>query len=890
MVHHLTCEYRRNPIGIDVAQPRFNWQIDAEDRDVMQAAYQIQVARADTSFTECVWDSGRVVSDASIHVTYAGAPLQPRTRYEWRVRVWDAAGNTSDWSETAFFETGLLRPEAWTAAWITPEFETEDGAPEASPYLRKVFTVRRGVKSARVYVTSLGLYELHLNGRRVGDWVLTPGWTSYRKRLQYQTYDVTDMLQAGENAIGAILGNGWYKGELGWQGQRNIYGTQRALILQLHITYEDGSEDVVVTDNTWKAQTGPILMSEIYHGETYDARQELTGWSEPGYDDSGWARTVVLDHPKDILIAQENLPTRVVEEIRPVAVLTTPAGETVIDMGQNMVGWVRFAVTAPAGTEIVLQHAEVLDKDGNFYTENLRSARQTIRYICRGGGREVFAPHFTFQGFRYVKVEGYPGLVSRDDFTGCVVHTDMEVTGSFECSHPLVNQLQHNIVWGQKGNFVDVPTDCPQRDERLGWTGDAQVFIRTAAFNMNVAPFFTKWLRDLRADQYPDGRVPHVIPDVLPDRGGGSAAWADAAVICPWTIYLCYGDERLLAEQYDSMKAWVEYMRRQGDNEYLFNTGFHFGDWLGLDAKEGSYKGATAEDYIATAFYAYSTRLLARAAQVLGKEDDAKAYSALHERILEHFRREFVTPNGRLAVPTQTAHVLALWFDLVAPKDRERIARTLNDMIVQNGDHLTTGFVGTPYLCFALSASGYHDTAVRLLLQETYPSWLYPVTKGATTIWEHWDGIKPDGSFWSKDMNSFNHYAYGSIGDWMYRVLAGIDTDESAPGYKRVVIHPHLTPRLSFVRAELRTMYGLVRSAWRWEDDRVVIEIAIPANTSAHVVLPGARLADVREGDAPLAPADARPRGVRSVAETADGVEVEVGSGMYCFTYAVAEV
>ncbi|MCR8634650.1 alpha-L-rhamnosidase [Paenibacillus radicis (ex Xue et al. 2023)] len=728
----------------------------------------------------------------------------------------------------------------------------------------------------------MGLYELQLNGQRVGDWLLTPGWTSYTKRQPYQTYDVTKLLQAGGNAIGLMLADGWYRGNLGWKEQRNSFGEYRAGLLQLHIVYADGSEQTLSTDASWKASEGPVRMAELYHGETYDARMEVTGWSTSGYDDTNWKAVTLVDSPLELLIAQENEPMRIAEEIRPVQVLHTPAGETVLDMGQNMVGWIRFTVKGEAGQTITLKHAEVLDKDGNFYTGNLRSAKQTVTYICKGDGTESYEPRFTFQGFQYVKVEGYPGEVLPEHFTGCVIHSDMEQTGSFECSHPLINQLQHNILWGQKGNFVDVPTDCPQRDERLGWTGDAQVFVRTSAFNMNVASFFTKWVRDLKADQFPDGGVPFVIPDVLSKDNHSSSAWGDAAVICPWTMYLCYGDTRILDEQYDSMKGWVEYIRSQGANSLLWNTGFHFGDWLGLDAREDSYTGSTPKDLIASAFYYYSTSLLSLAAEALGKREDAESYRSLGYKIKEQFRQEFITPAGRLVAPTQTAHVLVLMFGLVEGETRSRVIRTLVELIEEQQFHLTTGFVGTPYLCHVLTENGYHDVALKLVLQESYPSWLFPVTKGATTMWEHWDGIKTDGSFWSDDMNSFNHYAYGAIGDWLYQVVAGIDTDHKQAGYKHIHIRPKAGYGFDYVKARYESIYGEIRSEWALsEDGELTITITIPPNTSATVQLPDARLESLTEGETSVQFAE----GIHVQEQTAEGVTMLVGSGSYRFQY-----
>ncbi|WP_160720564.1 alpha-L-rhamnosidase [Bacillus sp. USDA818B3_A] len=879
----VTCEYRKNPLGIDLKQPRVSWRIQSDLRGTMQGAYRYQVALAEDDFEQPLWDTNYTKSEQSLHIIYSGPALASKTRYFYRVKVWDNFGRESEWSEIAWWETGLFDESEWKASWITPNPEELDQLTKPISLLRKKFELKDGITSARIYVTGVGLYELYVNGQRVGDELLAPGWTSYSKRIQYQTYDVTDYLHSYANAVGVMLADGWYKGDLTWEDKRHLYGDKRAILLQLHIRYKDGTEEIIGTDTTWKASTGPILFSELYHGETYDARLEKEGWSNAKFNDGDWHSVIVSSPSVGSLVAQENSPTRVTEGIHPLSSFVTPAGDTVLDMGQNMVGRIRMTVNAPAGTRIVLRHAEVLDKEGNIYFGNLRSAKQIVEYITKGEGVETYAPHFTFQGFRYVKVEGYPeqenGL-PLNHFIGEVIHSDMDPVGEFECSNPMVNQLQQNIVWGQRGNFVDVPTDCPQRDERLGWTGDAQVFIRTALFNYQGGPFFTKWLRDLKADQLPNGGVPFVIPNVI--NGHSSAAWGDAAVICPWTFYLCYGDKRLLAEQYDSMKAWVEYIRVQGDNEYEWNTGFHFGDWLGLDSKEGSYFGATPNELVATAYYAYSTQLLRDAASVLGKNEDAAFYGELHEKIKQYFEDEFITPLGRLAAPTQTAHVLTLIFDLVDGERKERVAKDLNQLVLENDYHLTTGFVGTPYLCFALSNNGYHETAVKLLLQDTYPSWLYSITKGATTIWEHWDGIKPDGSFWSDDMNSYNHYAYGAIGDWMYRVIAGLDMDETLPAYKRIRIQPRIGGReLTHVRATHNSMYGKITSAWSITHEKVTVEIEIPANTTAEIVLPNADLQDVREGNTALTELD----DVVDLKESSAGVSFVMGSGSYRFVY-----
>lgn len=883
-VQSLTIEYREHLLGTGLRKPRFSWTLDSDRRGTMQRAYRLQLAAEGGSFDSPLWDTGRVESDESLHIVYGGPALASRTGYRVRVKVWDNFEAESEWSAEAKLETALFSPEEWQARWITPD--DKDIPADAKPafLLRRSFEVASPVVSARIYATAAGVYEIYLNGAKVSDDLLAPGWTSYRHRLQYQTYDVTDALKTGGNGIGIMLGDGWYRGGLGFDGRNYMYGDCRAALLQLHIRHEDGTESVVSTDDSWRAALGPVLYSNIYHGETYDARLEQAGWCEYGFDDSSWSGVRLPDLPYDRLVAQENWPTRVTETIRPIGQWVTPAGDRILDMGQNMVGRVRMAVQAPAGTRITLRHAEVLDKDGNIYFGNLRPARQTVEYIAKGGGVESYAPHFTFQGFRYVKVEGFPGQengLPLDAFVGEVIHSDMPPAGQFSCSDDRVNRLQRNIQWGQRGNFLDVPTDCPQRDERLGWTGDAQVFIRTALFNYNGAPFFTKWLRDVKAEQHEDGGIPFVVPDIV--GGANSAAWGDAAVICPWHVYQYYGDRRLLAEQYESMKRWVEYIRAQGDNEYLWNTGFHFGDWLALDAKENSYTGATPKELVATAFYAYSTRLLRDAADALGYAEDSNRYSELLERITEAYRSEFMTPTGRMAAPTQTAHVLTLMFGLADDAVKARVAEDLNNLIVENDYHLTTGFVGTPYLCLTLSEHGYHTTAVRLLLQDSYPGWLYSVSKGATTIWEHWDSIKPDGSFWSDDMNSFNHYSYGAVGDWMYRKVAGLDMDGSSPAFKRIRIEPLFgSTLLDRAEASYRSMYGFVKSGWTVNGSRIEVSAAIPANTTAVIVLKGASAAGVTESGSALSGGAA---GVKSFRETSDGLEIEVGSGEYRFAY-----
>lgn len=851
-VKELLVENRINPVGIDAASPRFSWQLVSGKRNVLQTAYEIRVANHPTALgktPDLIWRSGKVTSDSSVHVAYKGGSLQPGQKYYWQVRVWDNQGGASAWSEPAYWQMGLLQPADWKAQWIEPGF-TEDAANRPSPLFRKEFTTAKKIRSATAFITAHGLYEASINGKRIGDSYLTPGWTSYNKRLQYQVYDVASLLNQGNNAIGVTLGSGWYRGYLAWSDNKNSYGKDIALLFQLDITYTDGSTASIISDGSWKSSTGGVVSSEIYHGETIDARKEKAGWQLPGYNDANWSSASVKDHSKAVLVATENEPIKKHETFSPVKIITTPKGEKVIDFGQNLVGWVVVKAKGNSGDSINIAHAEVLDKQGNFYIDNLRAAKAQASYILKGGAEEIFEPHFTFYGFRYIKIDDYPGELKPENFTAVALYSAMPLTGSFTCSNPMINQLQHNIQWGQNGNFLDVPTDCPQRDERLGWTGDAQVFANTAAFNRNVNSFFSKWLKDISADQQPNGSVPWVIPNVLGPNNGASAGWADAATIIPWNIYLAYGDKKILANQYSSMKSWVAYMTANSTN-HLWNKGFHFGDWLfyrPFDDNDG--RSAVTDKYlIAQCFYAQSTQLLINAATVLGNTADAESYKALLQKIKDAFLKEYVTPNGRLVSSTQTAYVLALNFDMLPENLRGYASQQLVENIKSYNYHLTTGFLGTPYLCNVLSRFGQDSVAYKLLLQTTYPSWLYPVKMGATTIWERWDGMRPDSSFQVPSMNSFNHYAYGAIGEWMYRNVAGINTDEAAPGYKKIIIRPRAGGGLTHASATLQTYYGKLSSEWKLQTDgSLVLDVEIPANTTAKIFIPDGRVENVGSG------------------------------------------
>lgn len=886
-VYHLTCEYRVNPLGIDVVHPRLSWRIRSNRRGERQTAYRITAASsvAGLEEPELLWDSGRVESDRSAHIIYAGEPLASRQRIYWRVTVWDERGVRAD-SDPQWWEAGLLERADWQGEWIGGPHIGGPRTTSPAPFLRREFAVDKPIAQARLYSTAIGLYECRLNGARVGEDVLTPGWTDYHKRIQYQVYDVTALIRPGENVIGAILGDGWAVGHIAWVG-RQRYADRPHFLAQLEITFADGYRQVIATDGDWSVSTGPILESDLLMGESYDARRELAGWDSPGYDATEWRPAVVLPDNGAALVATNGPIVRRQEELRPSTITFHPDfvnPRWIIDFGQNMVGRVRLKVTGPSGTTVSIRHAEALMPDGTLYTTNLRTARSTDFYTLKGAGEEIYEPRFVFHGFRYVELGSFPGEPAEDTVTAIVMHSDMPITGTFECSDPLINQLQKNIVWSQKGNFVDIPTDCPQRDERLGWTGDAQVFIRTAAFNMEVAGFFGKWMQDLEDAQNPTGSYPAVAPnpDVWPITEGGPA-WADAGIIIPWMIYLCYADTHILEKHYDSMCRFVAFLAETSRNNtrcYPDYEGWRgFGDWLALDGSDDR-QGATSKELSGTAFYAYSAQLMARIAKVLDKTDDAERFDALSNGAREAFLKNYVNLDGTIIGGTQTSYVLALHFALLPESLRPTAVAELVRDIRQRDNHLSTGFVGTPYINWVLSEEGHIDVAYGLLKQTTWPSWLYSVTQSATTIWERWDGWTHDKGFQNPAMNSFNHYAYGAIGSWLYAVVAGIDLDPEQPGYKHIIMRPRPGGDLTSARAELHSIYGTIRSAWVWENDNLDWRISVPVNTTATVYVPAPEGSEVWEGD--------------ELAESADNVSLlgremnvavyEVGSGEYHFT------
>lgn len=691
------------------------------------------------------------------------------------------------------------------------------GKPAAVAVFSRAFRAEKPVAAATLTVTAAGVYEARLNGARVGKFFLAPGWTSYAVRHQVQQYDITALL-ARDNELAVTVGSGWFCGDISRARRPKDVGIM--LIAALHLDYTDGTSEDIYTDRNWQSAESPIRDADIYQGETVDA----------AFCDRAPVPAVEVDYPKTQLIAQQGEEVHMQERLKPVRVIHTPAGETVLDFGQEITGVVEFTVAAHRGDEITLRCAEVLDRDGNFYTENYRAARSTMKLRCTDG-TQTFCPALTFYGFRYICVAGWPGALDPNAFTAIAVSSAMRRTGWLCCGVPKLNRLFENIVWGQKDNFVDVPTDCPQRDERLGWTGDAQVFANTASYQFDTKKFFTKWLADVAADQRASGAVPAVVPDVLNNPAAeeikAGAAWADVATVGPWQVYRHFGDRALLESQFELMRHWVDYMTATTEvpGLWLYKKETHYGDWLGLDAEAGSYVGASDRYLIASAFYYYSTGLLCEAGHALGR--DVAAYDALRAQIRTAFRAHYPTYR------TQTECTLAVYFDLAA--DKQAVADQLAQMVHQNGDRLTTGFVGTPYLLYALSQNGHADVAYTLLLQEAFPSWLYAVNHGATTVWEHWDGRREDGTFWSADMNSFNHYAYGSVAGWVFEEAAGITPAE--PGFARVRIAPRPDARLGALRAVVDTPFGRVSSAWSYEDQRVRYEITTPVE--AELVING---------------------------------------------------
>ncbi len=846
----LRCEGFTSPLGLTESRPRLGWRLESKREGARQAAYRVLASSSPDGFdVPELWDSGRVESSQTAFVDYEGAPLYSRERVYFRVEVEDETGVLT-MSDTSWFETGLLRKGDWSAQFISAPLA---GGPLSSPPVprfRRAFELEKPVKSARLYASALGVYRLELNGARLGDEELAPGWTDYHQSLRPQTFDVTRQLQSGANSLHALLGDGWAVGHIGWKARQN-YRDRPALLLQLEIECEDGTREVVVSDENWTCEFGPMLGSDLLMGESHNA---LLPWRAMG--------GVEVAPLPDALQLRASLapPVRATQELEAQSVHRS-GGKWVFDFGQNLVGRVRLCFaglgSVEAGTTFALRFAEVLaggpsDLNGPIYTDNLRAARQSDVYT-HDGIADSWEPLFSFHGFRFLELSGWPHKEAPplELATAVVLGTDMERTGDFTCSDPLINQLQRNIDWGWRGNSLDIPTDCPQRDERLGWTGDAQVFCETSLWNRQARGFWAEWARQIRDAQTCEGGIPCTVPN--PDTGAlaasqhasawqdGGPAWSDAVLICPWTVYRATGDKRVLLENYDVFTHYLDWLQSSAkDNLRCFDGCPYFpgfGDWLALDGS-GHTEGGTPKELIGTAFYAHAAGLLSQIARVTGKSDDAKRYAALFDSIKTTFCARFVTPEGRLSPPFQTPYLLALEFNLVPDELRPKLALELAREIKRRGDKLSTGFVGSPYINSVLTREGHLDTAYTLLHQTGWPSWLYAVTQGATTIWERWDGWTSEKGFQDAGMNSFNHYAYGAVGAWLYSQVAGIALDPQVPGYARFVLAPKPGGQLTSAKAYLNTLHGRIESEWHLDGGKFSYRFVVPPNTSAKVSLP----------------------------------------------------
>ena len=889
----LRTEYQVNPLGIDETQPRLSWQVASDRRGEAQTAYQILVASSPQLLQRDqgdLWDSGKVTGDETIGTAYAGKPLVSQEHCYWKVRVWGRSGD-SMWSPPAEWSMGLLKPEDWSAGWIgfdeerlqlASRFSTTNTADARKaepylppvPYLRKTFQSDRPVIRATLYASALGLVEAHLNGQRVSDDFFTPGWTDYDKRVHYRTYDVTKLVRRGGNTLGAILADGWYSGYVGFGGKRDYYGKLPRVRLQLQLDYADGTSVIVGTGPDWKAATGPLLEADFLKGETYDARRELDGWDRPGFNDDHWQPVVVDNAVHPLMQAHPGPPVRVIAEFKARTISEPKPGVYVLNLGQNFAGIARLRIHGQPGQKITLRFAERLSPDGNIYTTNLRSARATDTYICKGSGIEVWEPRFTFHGFQYIEVTGLNSAPTDDMIVGLALSSDTPVVGSFACSDPMLNQLHRNIYWTQRANFIDIPTDCPQRDERLGWTGDAQVYVRTATLNCDVEAFYTKWLVDLDEDgQRADGEFPMVAPVKVAGDDGGPA-WADAGVVCPWTIYDVYGDRRILERHYGAMTNFIAFCQNRSKADLLPPDKYHcFGDWLNIHDD-------TPKDVICTAYFAYSTKLTAQAAEVLGKTDDAARYNDLFNRIKAAFNKAYVTDTGTVQGDTQTGYVLALKFDLVDGERARLAAEHLVANIAKRDWHLSTGFIGTKDLMLVLARIGRNDVAYRLIYNDTFPSWGFSIKQGATSIWERWDGWTPEKGFQDPGMNSFAHYSFGAVYQWMVENIGGIRSD--GPSYKHLIIAPQLNDRLAHAVTGYDSIRGRVETKWKNTGGKFSLDVTIPANTSATVFLPSRAASDfsgITESGRPLASA----KGVKLLRSENGCAVLEVESGSYHF-------
>ena len=926
----LRCEYMQDPVGIDETSPRLSWKVESDERGQKQTAYRILVATSPAVLASDegdLWDSEKVNSDRTIHIEYEGKPLASRQRCFWKVKVWDRDGAEAAWSNPARWSMGLLEDSDWDARYIsyrdeTPVFKKRDALflPPAR-YYRTEFATDKKVKNATVYATALGIYELELNGKRVGDAYFAPGWTDYLQRAYYKAYDVTDLVQAGENAIGATVADGWYSGYVAYglltgigteRIGRYTYGKTPSLMAQLEIEYEDGSREVIATDPSWKVTgDGPIREADLLMGEFYDAREQMPGWSTADFDDADWESAIMAEEnghtiatfyeagksvpsgptPKiegkkrDLgfkrpkLEAFPGVPVRVTQEIRPIEITKRDEGTYIFNLGQNFAGNVRLKIKGPEGHRVTLRYGEMLHPDGRLMTENLRKARATDFYVCKGDEQgEVYTPRFTFHGFQFVELSDFPGEPDLDTITGLVLHSDTPLASTFECSDPMVNQLFSNVVWTQRANFVDLPTDCPQRDERMGWTGDAQAYVGTAVYNADVGAFYSKWLRELMESQRPSGAFPGFAPFPFHRAWDFGTAWADAGIICPWTIWQAYDDTRVIDRCWEPMARFIEWRQRTSVDDLGIVHGNGWGDWL-------SQGEVTPLDYIDSVYFALTTRMMAEMAEATGREAEAKAYRKQLARTKAAFIKKYVNDDGSLKVKTQTAYALALFADLVPAEMREATGKHLAELLQSNGNRMATGFLGTRPLLPVLSAADQHDLAVFLLQSHEFPSWGYEIDQGATSIWERWDSYTKEDGFGRHNaaMNSFAHYSFGAVCEWMFRTLAGIDSD--GPGYSKIIIRPNPPAPgsnaehgpIDWVKASYNSIHGKIVSHWKVDGDRFQLNVTIPANTTAKVYMPARYVENVTESGKPLG------EHIILLGHDDNRVVLFVESGSYCF-------
>ena len=858
----LRTEYLDRPLAVGTTLPRLSWKLKATEptaRDLKQSAYEIQTAREADGFDGTpLWTSGKVSSAQTAQIELA-AKLKSRDRLAWRVRVWDGKDGASEWSAPATFGIGLLEPADWTALWISAKddqaFTTKEnvqnfvGDPKRgtlhltpAKYFRKEFEAPSIIR-ATLHATALGVYTVEINGQRVSDERLAPGWSAYQRRVNSQTYDVTKLVRAGKNAIGATLADGWYSGYVAYgllTGQQGLvdgidgryyYGISPAVRLQLELELSDGSRQTIATDTSWKTSLGPITESDILMGEAYDARKELPGWTKDGFDDSKWEPAVCKTGTASKVTPHPGVPVRAIEELVPKSVKEQASKVFVFDLGQNISGVVRLKVKGKAGDKIKIRYAEMLHKDGRLSTENLRCARAVDTYILKGDPNgETWTPEFTYHGFQYVELTGFPGTPDVSAVTGIIIHSDTPRHGSFECSDPMLNQLHRNMVWTQRANFFEMPTDCPQRDERMGWTGDAQIYVNAATFNADISAFYTKWLYDLNDDQWDYGAYPAYAPRPLARPNEHHAAgWMDSGVICPWTIWQVYGDTRVIREHWRNMNDFMAWRSARDPGLVGGLDDCNFGDWLSV----GNVK--TPIQFIDLAYHAYDATLMADMAAAIGEAKDAAKFKAQAAKVRAAFQKTYLKPDGKLSIHNQSAYAIALYFDLIPAAQRDASAAQLAELIKANGNKMTTGFLGTRPLLPALSASGHHDIAGILMQQHEYPSWGYEVDNGATTIWERWDS-SINGEVHEPSMNSFSHYAFGAVGEWMMGSLVGID--RAAPGFDRVRVAPRPTGTITHASGSTETRHGTLACDWKIEGGTFTATIVIPPNTTADVTLP----------------------------------------------------